>query len=170
VPATFKDEIMRKWLCFGIVTIAAGTIGGVWLCSKPAPIRPVVTRPHVVPSGEKHDGEAETSDTIEPLVVDRGVGDVTVRLIPPAQEEMMPRVLFAPHMQQPPRPDAGSAPRMPYADEPEILAMPLDPVARILEAPNANLFDGLQLFFEEVLPPTAQPPAGYHRAIPFCER
>jgi hypothetical protein len=74
-------------------------------------------------------------------------------------------------MQQPPRPDAlpGHTPRMPYADEEEILAMPLDLVARFLEAPNVNLFDGLQLFFEEV-PPSAQPPSGYRRAIPFCER
>jgi len=159
---------MRKWLCLGIVTLAAGCIGGYWLCSKPASINPVAVRPQLSKGGERHDGDAETSDTIEPLIVESGGGPVLFRPIPLASEEMMPRVLFAPGMQQPPRPDAeaNKTPRMPYADEEAILAMPLDPIARILD----GAADGFHLFFEELMQGPSRPAAGVQPRIPYCER
>ena len=162
---------MRKWLCLGIVTVAASCLGGYWLCSKPAPNGRMTIRPHSMKS-EKHDGDAETSDTIEPLVVDQGGGSVTFRPIPLANDEMMPRVAFSPGMSQPPRPDArhGHTPRMPYADEETILAVPLDPVTRILESsqPLFKLFEGIEFEPAEPEPEAQHPPCDYHRMQPHC--
>jgi hypothetical protein len=148
---------MRKWLCLGIVPVAASCVGGYWLCSKPTAVRPLAIRSQPSPIGEKHDGDAETSDTIEPLVVDQGGRSVTFRPIPLATDEMLPRVLFSPGMSQPPRPDAspGNTLRMPYADEEAILALPID-------------LDSVEFELEESEPKVRHPPVDYHRMEPHC--
>jgi hypothetical protein len=159
---------MRKWLYFGIATVAASSLGGYWLCSKPAPIGPMAKR--VVSSihrGETHDGDAETSDTIEPLIVDHGGNQLIFQPIPLAQVEMMPRVLFAPGMQQPPRPDAEFAetPRMPYADEDELLELPAKPAAA---RPAVNALEDIEKEPDASEPAAEHPPRDYHRMQPHC--
>jgi hypothetical protein len=84
----------------------------------------------------KGDGDAETSeDGIEPLIVERGNPGGVQSQEPPIDEGPMPRVVLAPGMQQPPRPDAetGLVRRMPYADEEEILGLARPPLERILD-------------------------------------
>ena len=80
-------------------------------------------------------------------------------------------VVFSPGMLQPPRPDAaGNTPRMPYADEEAILAVPLDPVARILESSRllVKVFEGIEFEPEESEPGAHHPPRDYHRMQPHC--
>ena len=130
---------MRKWLCLGIVTVATSVIGGYWLSSKPTPV-PVAVRPQPVVLGEKHDGDAETSDTIEPLVVDQGGGRVLFRAIPLATEEMMPRAVFTTGMVQPPRPDAELSKRRGclMRTRKRFLRCLWIPITRILESARPN--------------------------------
>ncbi len=95
-----------------------------------APINPVRVGPL-----DKGNGDAELSEVIEPLLVDRGnpVGVQTTE--PPVDDGPLPPVLLEPGTQQPPRPDADPAfvPRMPYADEEEGLGLKRDPVLRIID-------------------------------------
>jgi hypothetical protein len=116
----------------------------------------------------RHDGDAEASDVIEPLIVDRGrTPDAPAPA--PAKVAWLPRVEWTPGMRQPPRPDAesGRALRMPYADEEEILRIPLDPLQRILRAdlPRLDLFDDLA---EESEPPDLPGPTVDPRHPPHC--
>lgn len=139
---------MRQWLFIGTLTVACGCIGGyLYFSPRPTTVRSM----HGPKKGDeknlsqhaKNDGGAEQSEVIEPLIVDRGFPAATVE--PPREEAPTPRVTLTPGMVQPPRPDAepGRVRRMPFADEEEILAFPLDPVIRILQSPlpPLNLFD-----------------------------
>lgn len=138
---------MRKWLWLGIPTIVILGVGGYWYLSKTStvtiPDREVENRNDAerVAQNQKHDGDAEASDVIEPLVVDRG-GQTSEPSLPPVVDEgPMPRVVLTPGTKQPPRPDAepDRVLRMPYADEEEILGVPFDPIQRILESKLSKL-------------------------------
>ena len=117
---------MRKWHWIGTLAIAIGCYAGYRHFTTPAPeidqeVRTVTQTDTTrqIPAA-KHDGDAEPSDTIEPLVVDRGSqADFTVRGDFGAQLEIVPRVMLTPGMKQPPRPDvvSGANRRMPFADE-----------------------------------------------------
>ena len=128
---------MRKWIFIGISVAVIG-VAGYWFMprkniSLPARERP--DRHFPVTQQARNDGAAEPRVVIEPLIVDRGV-------VPSAPESgptdrvLLPRVEWTPGAPQPPRPDIepGQLLRMPYADEHEILRIPLDPLQRILDS------------------------------------
>lgn len=133
---------MRKWLVIGAVAVVlAGssawyfgrsprTTNGAWV-SDSGDGR-VVNRNHAVPVS-KTDGDAETADTIEPLVVENRLPAPVLATSLPELEA--PPVYLTPGMKQAPRPDAepGPAMRMPCLDEVVILPWPLEALARILE-------------------------------------
>src|SRR5262249_2036398 len=130
---------MRRWLWIGTLSLMLGSIGGYWfLATKTTETNSSRERDdvnRVVPS-DKKDGDAEASEEIEPLIVDPGRFSVQ-NPVAPVDIGPMPRVVLEPGMKQPPRPDA--APRMPYADEEEFLAVTLDPIKRILESTAARI-------------------------------
>jgi hypothetical protein len=110
---------MRKGLLIGTITVALVGIGGYFYFSTPAPVPFVGPLAKVNdPPKPVDDGDGETSDVIEPIGVEswptpaRPTGPVT-------DDGPMPRVMLAPGMQQPPRPDVepSGAPRMPYAED-----------------------------------------------------
>jgi hypothetical protein len=110
------EGAMRKGLLIGSITVALVGIGGYFYFATPtpAPIVGPVTRSNVPPK-QVDDGGGETSDVIEPIGVDSWP---TPRPTAPGTDDgPMPRVMLAPGVQQPPRPDveSGGAPRMPYA-------------------------------------------------------
>lgn len=137
---------MRKWILPAFAILAIFGIFGYWYFAKPTPQPPVTHnpgKPGVLASVAKNDGDAEASEVIEPLVVDRGVSaPAPARIV--ANVELMPRVEWKPDMRQPPRPDAefSRTLRMPYADEDEILGARLDPIVRLLESglPRLDIF------------------------------
>jgi hypothetical protein len=113
---------MRKWLGIGLLSVAVVGVGAYgfytqtngWITRRGPDVE------NVRGQHGKSDGDAEPSDVIEPLIVQRPndapapaevVGGVVVELA---------RVVLEPGMPQPPRPDVNVEPgteRMPYADE-----------------------------------------------------
>ena len=130
---------MRRWLLFGGLTLGVAGIGGYayFLTDSAPPARNERLRPQEdVKRQVRNDGDAELSEAIEPIVVDRGAPVRPASVMPPA-EEPLPRVVQTPGTRQPPRPDTepGRAPlRMPYADEEGFFPIPLDPVTRIQQS------------------------------------
>ena len=163
---------MHKYFWIVVVTAALGAGSGYWyLTIKPTDVIPerITIRPVQVLPEVKNDGDAEMSDVIEPIIVDRGSNRGGVQsLEPPTDDGPLARVILEPGMQQPPRPDVepGRVPRMPYADEEEILALPRDPIARILDVtlPRLDFFDEIDRNpAEESEPPVARPAMDYHQ-------
>jgi hypothetical protein len=160
----------KKWLGLAaLLTVLAGV--GVWYFASLRPTPPTEwTRQHRV----NHDGDAELSDVIEPLWVERGrIEPVpTVRMA----DEPMARVVLEPGMTQPPRPDLdpNKTLRMPYADEDEILPRTIDPVTRLLQMtrPIIDLFEELnreeQSEARDEETPVSRPEPDYHRMHPHC--
>ena len=144
---------MRKWLCVGMLAAVVSITGGYWFFFK----NPSATdqRQGILDlvdrltrqKGIDVDAEAsETIEVIEPLVVDRGSAAPPARLS--SDDGPMPRATWTGGMKQPPRPDveSGRVLRMPYADEAEFLAIPFDPIQRILESKLnwLEIFDALK--------------------------
>jgi hypothetical protein len=112
---------MRKWLGIGAILLV-GAAGAFWhfhVATRPHGIEPL---PNWQPQGPvtaepKELPEHELCNNFEPLVVEGS----TLPPVPcePGMEFPMLRVVLAPGMEQPPRPDAesGTVLRMPYADE-----------------------------------------------------
>ncbi|MSQ94446.1 MAG: hypothetical protein EXR98_07810 [Gemmataceae bacterium] len=141
---------MRKWLYIGTMTFALGCVGCYFYFNRTAtdPILPdnmlkTDDRDRIA----KNDGNAELSETIEPLRVEGGGQTIALSPAPAWLGDPLPRIVLEPGMKQPPRPDGepGRVLRMPYADEEEILALPLDPIQRMLDVtlPRLNLADDL---------------------------
>jgi hypothetical protein len=171
---------MRKWLWIGTLSATLGSVGAYWYFTTKTtgtnPPRGSNQVNRVVPY-DKKDGDAESSEEIEPLIVDRGAtGGQSPEA--PADEGPMPRVIMEAGMKQPPRPDAalGYPRRMPYADEEEILAVRLDPIKLILESPfpRLGIFEEIEKSnpaeeseAKEENPPAARrdadPPMNYHQ-------
>ena len=160
---------MRKWIGIALGIAVVG-ITGYWFMNRSNETSPTPDVPspqfHVTQQA-RNDGDAEASEVIEPLIVDRGVAPI--ELTPKAASAAwLPRVEWTPGMRQPPRPDVepGRVLRMPYADEDEILRIPLDPLQRILAAdlPRLDLFDDLT---EESEPPAMPPVLNPHHP-PHC--
>jgi hypothetical protein len=165
---------MRKWLWIGTLSFTLGSVGGYWYFSTKTTgtnsNRESGDVNRVGPS-DKKDGDAEMSEEIEPLIVDPGNFNVQ-NPDAPVDATPMPRVVLEPGMKQPPRPDA--APRMPYADEDEFLAVTLDPIKRILEStvPRIDIFEEFEKADAEesenkganppAARPEANPPMNYH--------
>jgi len=166
---------MRRFLWVGTLSLALGSIGGYWyLATKTTESnssRELGDLNRVVPNDNK-DGDAESSEEIEPLIVDPGKFSVQ-NPEAPVDTGPMPRVVLEPGMKQPPRPDA--APRMPYADEEEFMVVTLDPIKRILEStvPRIDIFAEIEKADtaeesenKETNPPAARPeanpPMNYH--------
>jgi len=131
---------MRRWIW--IATLAGGVacIGGYayFLTDSAVPIRYEEPRPAIgAKPFPKEDGDAELSEPIEPIVVDRGPTGRGQPVEPPRGDEPLPRVAITPDTPQSPRPDAepGRTPaRMPYADEERFFPIPLDPITRIQQS------------------------------------
>jgi hypothetical protein len=170
---------MRKWLWIGALSVALSGAGGYWYLSTKT-IVDVGPRPFVGPvaSNGRNDGDAEASDVVEPLIVDRGNTFGVQSPEPPVDDGPMSRVVLEPGMKQPPRPDAeqGRVPRMPYADEEEILGLTGNPVKRILESNLAplNIFEELEKAnpaeeseTTEVAPPILPVPDYHHNHCPY---
>ncbi len=134
---------MKRNLWIGLATVLIGCFGGyTYHMMTDRPTTLIAVRTTTVPV--KNDGDGESSDTIEPLVVEGGGDSVLVERMPEGDVQPMQRVMMTTGMRQPARPDAESAVRMPYADEEESwLGLALDPVRRLLEStmPRLNLFD-----------------------------
>lgn len=131
---------MRKGIiALGLLAVLA--VGSYWYTRTARR----VTLPQPDTQHAKSPGDAEECDLIEPLLVERIIAGPTAA--PAAGDASpMPRVSWTRAVTQPPRPD-GVTLRMPYADEDEILGLPLDPIQRILDAARLDIFD--QLDFEE---------------------
>jgi hypothetical protein len=126
------------------------------------------------------DGNAETCETIEPLIVE---GDApTPACKPNSMSFAEPRVVWSPEVQQPPRPD-GRTLRMPYADEDEIGFNLVDPLTRLLDEalPRLKIFEEPPKNPDPVeeseskeppAPESATPPPmpDYHHSYPHCPR
>lgn len=115
---------MRKWLGIGMLalmlSVALVGVGAYWLSTKTngwtAKRQPdVVVR--VAQNGD-NEGDAEPSEVIEPLIVQRQETPVLEQAAGEFGGELA-RVVLEPGMDQPPRPDVepGEVARMPYADE-----------------------------------------------------
>jgi hypothetical protein len=167
-------EPMRKWLFSGTMIFALGCVGGYFYFHRTAtdPILPDnMLKTDNNDRIAKNDGDAELSETIEPLRVE-GAGSATVASPPSAWAHESPaRVVLEPGMKQPPRPDGepDRVLRMPYADEEEILALPLDPIQRMLDVtlPRLNLADELN-DAEESEPRQVNPPPHMHPHHQHC--
>ena len=174
---------MRKWLLIGAATTAFAIVGGVWYYTTREETNAgwrLTSRGDVVwdqPS-VKHDGDSETSDTIEPLVVERSV-PVVQSVEPPVDDAPMARVVLTLGMTQPPRPDSepGKALRMPYADEEEIFGLLLNPIGPILEPDltRLNVFDEIEKANpaeesenKEMEPEPLPPLPDYHHHYQHC--
>jgi hypothetical protein len=155
---------MRKFMTMITpVLLVAGISGYCYFTSgsgkQGAPHRDVVTARHPI----RDDGDAETSDAIEPLVVDRGQRTVMIRPVP-AADEVPTRVVLAPGMTQPPRPDADAVLRMPYADE-DFHVAPPNPAAALVETALSRL----KLFDNLAEPEESGPEVqDFHRVHPHC--
>ncbi len=133
---------MRKWAGLVVVGIIGISIGVYWGFVKNS------NGPDPGPRNDDRltrqqpfdDGDAEASEVIEPLIVDRGVA----ASIPPPVVNTIPmeRATWTHESPPTPRPD-GQVRRMPYADEVEIPALLFDPVRWILETgfPRLNRVD-----------------------------
>ena len=124
---------MRKWFLIVAVGVAVGGLATYF--SWPQRTTTIVAvlpskyeRPNNVTPPPKNDGNAETCETVEPLVVERAADIASAR---PSTDEAVcvARVVLTPGTMQPPRPDAGRVRRMPYADED--LELPLNPLTQI---------------------------------------
>jgi hypothetical protein len=168
---------MRNWLWVGSLTVALGGVGGYWyFTAKPietAPLHGSLGNTTRLVNAGNHD-DAEFSDAIEPLVVDRGITTGVQTVEPPTDEGPMPRVVLEAWMKQPPRPDAesGGVPRMPYADEEEILGLTRPPLQRILEDGSPlKIFEELEKAKpaeESGNPETKAPAMEYHHHPMHC--
>ena len=109
---------MRRRLCIAAIALVLGGVGYWWVTADTLPdLDPAKTAAKT--SLAKNDGDAESCDMIEPLVVDRAArGLVALAGQTAAAMAPLPRVVLAPGMTQPPRPE-GATRRMPYADEDE---------------------------------------------------
>ena len=141
---------MRKWLLIGAMSAALMSAAAYWYFTTKAAESNSQPNSAYVNRGlpnDKKDGDAETSEAIEPLIVEGGAPHVqgSEPADGGADHGPMPRVVLRPGMKQPPRPDAalGRGRRMPYADEEEILRVNLDPITRILESelPELGIFE-----------------------------
>jgi hypothetical protein len=122
----------------------------------------------------KDDGNAETCETIEPLVVEGCVPAPTVTTDPGP----MTRVVLEPWMTQAPRPDAESSKvlRMPYADEDVMAPLTLNPLTRILETTplsELKIFENVKENdpseeAENKETPEPMPMLDYHHQYPYC--
>jgi len=160
---------MRRWLSLAILMSMVVVATGIWYSSRPwtgTNIGGKTLTRQTVRANVKDDGDAEASEVIEPLVVDRGA-PVVAPSVPIVDVGPILRAQMMPGMQQPPRPDGvpGYQLRMPYADEPEILGVPFDPIQRILESQLEwlNIFEHLNDPAEESAPPVWNP-----HAYPHC--
>ena len=162
---------MRKWHYVAIVAVIIASVGGYWYYAQnavepgPAPFtKDSVSR--LTKQLPNNAGNAEESDTIEPLIVDHGA--IHVSLPQSYSAAPMERAMWNPATQQPPRPDGerGAAPRMPYADEVLIPGAAFDPISWILESklPDLNLFGGV----EESEPRDAPSPIWHPHAYQHC--
>lgn len=159
---------MRKWIA-GSLLVSLGAVGMYgYFARKSEPIRPHEssrTQQSQTSKTSKDDGDAEASDVIEPLVVDRGEVGVASDARPRgAEADPAPRVQWTPGMALPLRPDAGQgvALRMPYADEKVVLAPPFDPIQWILESPLPTLPRMDEDPAEESEPPMPEPHSHPH--------
>ncbi len=161
---------MRKWLFIGTMALSLACIGG-YLYFHGTATDPDLPENLLNKDGPnrvaKNDGDAEQSDTIEPLKVEGSGAVNTANPAPPWTDNPLPRVILEPGMTQPPRPDGepGRALRMPYADEEGILALPLDPVQRMLKVVFPNLIDELRDAEESEPAQNISPP--HHQHCPF---
>ncbi len=164
---------MRKMFLIGLATVAVGCVGAYcYFTRQVAPINvdtPVTANRPTRQAND--DGAAEASDVIEPLVVERSGADNSNMPRPVIFNGPLDRATWTPATTQPPRPDAdGRVLRMPYADEDEILGIPLDPIQRILDStrPRLDIFEHLDPS-EEAEPKEETPPAmNPHHHHPFC--
>ena len=162
---------MRKWIWITPVLLVVG-FAGYWFIKNNSGVPPMPDAPNPgfhVTQQARNDGDAEASEVIEPLIVDRGVAPV-MPTPAPAAATWLPRVEWTPGVSQPPRPDRepGRVLRMPYADEDEILRIPLDPLQRVLakDLPRFDLFSE-ELFEESELPDLPRPMIDPHHP-PHC--
>ena len=165
---------MRKWLWIGTLSVALGGAGGYWYFTQNTVVtnsgrRGAVVATVIVPERRqraKRAGRRADLGGWRRVVKDWEFWD-EIGMQPPIPV----RVNMAPGMQQPPRPDriAGTVPRMPYADEEDVLALPRDPMKRLLEPTplsKLNLFKDLT---EESEPQDANPPMpDYHHDQQYC--
>jgi hypothetical protein len=140
---------MRKWLGLGVLAIATLSAIAYWHFHKTSEVVEPNANDHRVVRDVKnvpHDGDAEASEVIEPLIVDRGKAQENSEKSPVSVSEPTDtRVVLAPGMPQPPRPELVTR-RMPYADEEEFLPIPLNPLTWILDptAPGLGVFEQLK--------------------------
>lgn len=166
---------MRKWICIALVGAFVVSLCAYWVFVKDtnssnrgAPDDGRLTRQQPF-----DDGDAEASEVIEPLIVDRG--GVAVMPPPPVGYFAGPieRALLGQESHQPARPD-GQVRRMPYADEVEIPALLFDPVRWILETGFPRLQRGddpaEQAEPMDAAAPIWHPHAYPHRPAPFSYR
>ena len=109
---------MRKWQWIGLLSVALGSAYGYWYWTTPTSSAIEVSPFATITPQFKDDGDAEASEVIEPLEVDRLHAVAVQTPEPPIDDGPMPRVLLESGMEQPPRPDVepGTKLRMPYAD------------------------------------------------------
>jgi hypothetical protein len=175
------------WISVASVVLAGAGVWWYFDLAKPCCHVPNATTPQVflhqarpLPS---HDGDAESCDLLEPLRVEDTVPPVPT-WDASTYDVAMPRVVLAPDMQQPPRPDVvtGQAPHMPYADEEETPFLSWTNVQRVLEFAwsRLNVFGSSTPEVQsnpaeesetagEQLPkptPTSEPEPDYHRNLP----
>ena len=167
---------MNRWLWVGVATFVVGCVGGYAFHFMTDTVAVRIPLPPAS-FGRSQDGDAETSDSLEPLVVEGAlVGGSLHRRMPSDETVPMPRVTMTVGTWLPPRFDCepGTAPRMPYADEDEDwLGLTLDPVLRILEAalPRLNLFDPSEETENRPVKPETpepEPMPDYHHQYPHC--
>jgi hypothetical protein len=115
------SNTMRKWICIAALTAIGASVGGYWYANHETapreiePVRPIVWRNSItIP---RDDGDAEASEMIEPLIVDRGSA-VAAPGMPIVMDQSAPRVQWTREITQPQRPDhePGRVLRMPYAE------------------------------------------------------
>jgi hypothetical protein len=165
---------MRRWLwigTFGVAFSAAG-IGSYWYFTHTTVVKVpemvVIAQPIAVTPGDTEQSEPE----VEPIRVEGARMERDVEFGEEIGMQPPVRAFGNPGAPQPPRPDRipGTVPRMPYADEEEVLVLPQIPMARILqETPlsKLNLFKDMP---EESETPVTETPAmpNYHPHQQYC--
>lgn len=170
---------MQKWLWIGVAAVVVGSVGGYayYLLSDTVALR--IALVNSISSLQDNHGETETSDAIEPLIVEGPLVDESLHCrMPEVAALPMSRVALTDGMCQAPRFDGepGTIVRMPYADEDEgWVGRTIDPVLRILEStlPRLNLFDPAEeAENREAKPQTVEPEPmpvpDYHQQYPHC--
>ena len=167
---------MNRWLWIGAATFVVGCVGGYVFHHMTDTVAERI--PLAPPNfARNHDSDAETSDAIEPLIVEGALVGGSRRM-PSGDAQPMPRVTMTVGTWLPPRFDCepGTVLRMPYADEDEDwLGLTIDPVLRILEStlPRLNLFDPAEEAENRAVKPQTpepepMPAPDYHQQYPHC--